>query len=83
MGLFTEINCGFLMDWVEEASVWMGRVRVTSETKNMVRVLLCSSGVGEGAEPESEGTTARRCTPELVQGRRAAVVNKPKMPEQW
>lgn len=82
MGPFTMINCGFLMEWGEEANVWMDRVRVTSETKNGQGPDV-SQKVGEGAESESERTTPRRCTPELVRGKQAEIVNKPKMPEQW
>lgn len=70
------------MEKGEEASAWMGRVRVTSETEVMVKVLLCPSGVGVGKESESVGTASRRYTPELVQGRRDVTENEPKLSEQ-
>lgn len=45
MGLFTRITFEFLVETGQEASAWMGRVRVTSETEDIVKVLLCPSGV--------------------------------------
>lgn len=64
MSLFPRITFGLLMEREEEARAWMGRGRVTSETKDMVKVLLYPSGFGVGIESESEGTTPRRCIPE-------------------
>lgn len=53
------------------ASVCLGKVKVASVTKYMVKALLHLSGEREDVESESRGITPRRCILELGQASHA------------